>query len=113
MKITNEDYCPLLKKPCIGLKCAWFTKVTGYDMNSGTEVDEWKCAVTWLPVLLIETSGQVRQGAAATESFRNEMVQLSTKSITQLKDIYELNEQQLLTSSEKRNDNKDIRLIGE
>jgi len=30
--------------------------------------------IKWLPMLLIENANQVRQGAAATESFRNEMV---------------------------------------
>ena len=32
------------------------------------------CAVTALPMLQIEVAKEVRQGAAATESFRNEVV---------------------------------------
>ncbi len=58
----------------MGLKCAWFMKVEGYDMNTGKRVDEWNCAVSLLPMLLIENSGQQRQTGAAVESFRNEMV---------------------------------------
>ena len=56
MRLENGIFCPLIKKDCVGLKCAWFTKVVGYDMNTGKEVDEYQCAVAWLPMLLIENS---------------------------------------------------------
>lgn len=46
----------------------------GVDKNTGKEVDEWRCAVSALPMLMIETASQVRQAGAATESFRNEVV---------------------------------------
>ena len=74
MEIKPGNYCPLLKKDCIGLQCAWFTQVRGYNPNTGKEVDEWSCAIAWLPVLLIENSQQQRSTGAAVESFRNEMV---------------------------------------
>ena len=64
----------MLKKECIGLDCAWFVKVEGYDMNTGKRVDEWNCTVSIIPMLLIENSGQQRSTGAAVESFRNEMV---------------------------------------
>jgi hypothetical protein len=74
MELKNGNYCPLVQKDCIGLQCAWFTQVRGHNPNTGKEVDEWACAVTWLPVLLIENSQQQRSTSAAVESFRNEMV---------------------------------------
>ena len=74
MQIKTGDFCPLLKKDCVGIKCSWFTQVRGTNPNTGKEVDEWNCAITWLPVLLIENSQQQRQTGAAVESFRNEMV---------------------------------------
>ena len=74
MEIKLGNFCPLLKKDCIGLQCAWFTQVRGHNPNTGKEVDEWSCAITWLPVLLIENSQQQRSTGAAVESFRNEMV---------------------------------------
>jgi hypothetical protein len=43
--------------------------------NTGKEIDEWGCAIAWMPVLMIENSQQQRQTGAAVESFRNEMVQ--------------------------------------
>jgi hypothetical protein len=72
--IKNGTFCPLIKKDCVGLTCAWYTRVQGHDVNTGNQVDSYECAISWLPVLLIENSGQQRQTGAAVESFRNEMV---------------------------------------
>jgi hypothetical protein len=80
MEIKPGNYCPLIKKDCIGLQCAWFTQVRGHNPNTGKEVDEWACAITWLPVLLIENSQQQRSTGAAVESFRNEMVKANERS---------------------------------
>jgi hypothetical protein len=82
--LKNGTFCPLIKKDCVGLTCAWYTRVQGYDMNSGSQVDNYECAISWLPMLLIENSGQQRQTGAAVESFRNEMVkanEVNTKLI--------------------------------
>jgi hypothetical protein len=84
MRIEQGTYCPLLKKECIGLKCSWFTRIQGYDTNTGKDVDEYQCAVTLLPMLLVENSGQQRQTGAAVESFRNEMVKANENSIKML-----------------------------
>jgi hypothetical protein len=80
MEIKPGNYCPLVKKDCLGLQCAWFTQVRGHNPNTGKEVDEWACAITWLPVLLIENSQQQRSTGAAVESFRNEMVKANERS---------------------------------
>jgi len=74
MKIENGKFCPLIKKDCMGLQCSWMIQVRGTNPQTGVEIDEWDCSIKWLPMLLIENANQVRQGAAATESFRNEMV---------------------------------------
>ena len=89
MKLEQGKYCPLIKKDCVGLTCAWYTRVQGYDMNSGSQVDNYECAISWLPMLLIENSGQQRQTGAAVESFRNEMVKAN-----------EVNTQLILAASE-------------
>ena len=81
MKIENGNFCPLIKKDCVGLKCTWFVQLRGTNPQTGEPVDEWDCAVKWLPMLLIENAKEVRQGAAATESFRNEMVKASWMNI--------------------------------
>ena len=75
MKLEIKDNCPLNQfAPCKKLECAWFTQIRGSNPNTGAEVDEYACAVSWLPMLLIENSQQQRQTGAAVESFRNAVV---------------------------------------
>ena len=76
MEIKAGNFCPLLQKECIGLQCAWITQVRGTNPNTGEEVDEWDCAVKWMPMLLIENSQQQRSTSSAVESFRNETVRV-------------------------------------
>lgn len=80
MQIKNGTFCPLIKKDCVQLKCAWFTCLRGTNPNTGQEVDEWMCAISALPLLQIEVAKETRQGAAATESFRNEMVKANNEN---------------------------------
>lgn len=56
-------------------KCPLYVQVRGVDMNTGNPVDQWGCSFAFLPMLLIENSGQQRQTGAAVESLRNEVVQ--------------------------------------
>ena len=74
MEIKAGTFCPLVKGDCLQLKCSWFTQLRGKNPQTGADIDEWGCAVTWLPMLMIENSQQQRQTGAAVESFRNEMV---------------------------------------
>jgi hypothetical protein len=75
MKITPKTNCPLNNfEPCKELECAWFTQIRGHNPNTGAELDEWGCAISWMPILMIENSQQQRSTGAAVESFRNEMV---------------------------------------
>ena len=75
MKIKAGNYCPLLQKECIGLQCAWITQIRGMDPQTGEDVDEWDCAIKWLPFLMIENTKKIIESGAAVESFRNEVVQ--------------------------------------
>jgi hypothetical protein len=70
--------CPRLSAPgslvnCIEHQCAHFQMLLGAHPQSGASIQEWDCAFNWTSILLIEVSKEVRQGAAATESFRNEV----------------------------------------
>jgi hypothetical protein len=81
MKFEPKSNCPLNNfEPCKQLDCAWFIQVRGTNPNTGKEVDEWACAMAWMPILLIENSQQQRQTGAAVESFRNEMVRANETS---------------------------------
>lgn len=68
------DFCPLIKKDCIGIKCSWYTQMRGTNPNTGEPVDEWGCAVAWMPVMAVEIAQKSNQTGAAVESFRNEVV---------------------------------------
>lgn len=82
MKIEVQNNCPLHNfEPCKKLECAWFVQIRGHNPNTGSEVDEYACAIAWMPVLMIENSQQQRQTGAAVESFRNEMVKANQSNI--------------------------------
>lgn len=68
------SFCPLIKENCKESECIFYTQVRGVDSNTGKEIDDYACAIAWLPVLLIENSNMQRGTGAAVESFRNEMV---------------------------------------
>ena len=93
MKIEPKNNCPLDNfNPCRQMDCAWFMKVVGKNPNTGAEVEDWGCAMAWLPILTIENSQQQRSTGAAVESFRNEMVKANDATtamlgMTQLKRI--------------------------
>jgi hypothetical protein len=93
MKIEPKNNCPLDGfNPCRQLDCAWFLKITGKNPNTGADIDDWGCSMSWLPILMIENSQQQRSTGAAVESFRNEMVKANEATsamigMTQLKRI--------------------------
>ena len=68
--------CPLGHK-CVSEKdgtieyCNWYVKIRGKDPQSSQEIDEYRCAIAWLPILQIEHSLFERQTGAAVESLRN------------------------------------------
>lgn len=78
MKMAPKNNCPMNGfQPCKELECGWFVKVAGSNPNTGAEIEEWGCAVAWMPIMMIENAQQQRQTGAAVESFRNEMVRTS------------------------------------
>jgi len=87
MKIEPKNNCPLDGfKPCRELDCAWFLKVVGKNPQTGADIDDWGCAMAWMPILTIENSQQQRQTGAAVESFRNEMVKANEQTAAILLD---------------------------
>lgn len=55
-------------------RCAFYTQISGMNPNTGEQLNEKRCAITWLPLLLVENSAQQRSTSEAVQSFRNEMV---------------------------------------
>ncbi len=93
MQLKVEENCPLHNfKKCKQFKCAWFVQMKGTSPNDGKEVDEYACAIAWLPLLLVENATQARQTGGAIESFRNEMVKAndSNRNILELSKVLEI-----------------------
>ncbi len=82
---TKGSFCPLWRKGVekVCHTCEWFTQVRGSNPQTGEEIDKWCCAIAMLPMLTIENSKEVRQSAAATESFRNEVTKIGTVMVMQ------------------------------
>lgn len=81
MKIESKNLCPLNNfESCRQLDCAWFLQIRGQNPNTGEDIDDWGCSLSWLPILLIENAQMSRQTGAAVESFRNEMVKANESS---------------------------------
>lgn len=54
--------------------CAKWMRITGPNPNTGQPVDQFACADSFMPLLLIENSQMQRQTGAAVESMRNEII---------------------------------------
>ena len=72
--MKKGEFCPLIQKKCVEHKCAWYTCVRGTNPNTGEEIDDWRCAVSWMPMMTVEIAQKSNQTGAAIESFRNEVV---------------------------------------
>jgi hypothetical protein len=99
MKIEPGNFCPLLQKDCIGLQCAWITQVRGTNPNTGEEVDEWKCAVQWLPILILENAQQQRMTNATVQCFRNEYAQTSQETDKKNKSLLDMIQNNIISAS--------------
>jgi len=55
-------------------RCAWYTNILGKDPQSNAEVDSWRCALTWLPILLVENAQTNRGQTEAIHTQTNEQV---------------------------------------
>lgn len=74
--------CPLGNK-CEEIKdnklyrCAWYTHLAGTNPQTDETINESKCSLAWMPLLLVENAGTNRGQTAALESFRNEVINRS------------------------------------
>ena len=55
-------------------QCAWYIKLQGKDPQTGKDVDDYRCAIAWQPILAIEGNGASHGIAASVQSLRNETV---------------------------------------
>jgi hypothetical protein len=70
----SGNVCPLMRGKCIETRCMWWVQLRVTNKNTGQEVDEGGCAISFMPMLMIETANVQRQTGAAIESLRNENI---------------------------------------
>jgi hypothetical protein len=72
-KTSTEKLCPLVKEKCVEHRCVFWTHLAGTNPQTGAPVDEWDCAVAWLPFLLIENSKFTRECSGETNGLRQDI----------------------------------------
>jgi len=67
--------CPLHKKDVSKVchTCPWWVQLKGASPNTGEMIDDWRCSVAYLPILMVEVAQKANQAGAATEDMRNEI----------------------------------------
>ena len=83
MQLESKNGCPLHNfESCKQLDCAWFTKIAGKNPQGEKEVEEWGCAITFMPILMVANTNSNTRTQAAVESFRNIMVKQQEELLT-------------------------------
>jgi hypothetical protein len=80
MQVPHADagyICPLHQKDTSEVchKCPWWTRLMGKNPQSEELIDDWRCAIAVLPLLMVENAQQTRATGAALETFRNGVVE--------------------------------------
>ena len=70
-KVPMSKVCPT---------CDLWVQLRGKDPNTGQDIDQWGCTDKWLLTGLLEIAKMSLSNAAATESFRNEVVDRADKA---------------------------------
>lgn len=73
-----KKICPLIQKECLEHGCEFYTHLIGQNPQSGAQEDKWGCAVTWLPILLIENAGTTRKVVAGLDKVAAETRRVAT-----------------------------------
>ena len=83
--------CPLGSK-CEEIKdnklhrCMWYTQIAGTNPQTGQQVDESKCSLAWMPILLIENARTNQGQTEAICSLREETIKRQDNAMLALRD---------------------------
>jgi hypothetical protein len=87
-----EVACPLNGKLCVDgsredfpetkvggkVTCRWWQHLAGKDPQSEKMIDQFDCAIAWMPTVTIEAAQMGRQTAASVDKVANEIVSVKT-----------------------------------
>lgn len=110
MRLENGEFCPLVNGPCKKWDCKFWIQLRGVNPQTGEEIDDWNCTISYLPTIILEASQQARQAGAAVEEFRNESCARQKELSKQLMDAQEIIPTIVKTLNSERNNN--LRLGG-
>lgn len=82
-----EVACPLNGKLCVDgsredfpetkvggkVKCRWWQHLAGKDPQSEKMIDQFDCAIAWLPITTVESAQMARQTSASVDKVANEV----------------------------------------
>lgn len=68
-----KKICPLIKSECLEHGCEFYTHLIGQNPQTGEQKDDFGCAIKFLPILLVENAGQIRQVAASSDKVASEV----------------------------------------
>lgn len=80
--------CPMMQSECVKdgairngvlVGCKFWVQIQGKHPQSGETLNHHDCAITWMPILVIENSKTNRETGAAVESFRNQVMDANTQ----------------------------------
>lgn len=96
-------WCPTWKKKMSTVchTCPLWIKMSGKNPNTGQDMDNWHCAMSLSPVLVLEQAAQMRSIGKEIEELRNEFA----KQIERLTDTNVIMTKQLASTMVKQNNN--------
>ena len=84
--IPVEYFCPLGsvcdsidKERGVIKRCRWWTKVTGKHPQSEQDIEEWNCAMSWMPMMQVEV--------AQTNRSQSQAIEIQTKETLKRQDM--------------------------
>ena len=88
--IEVKVVCPLGMNSCREIKnneilqCAWYVQIAGKTPQSEEIINEWKCAMAWQPILMIENAQTNRGQTQAITMFRDAVLVQNEKMMAQI-----------------------------
>lgn len=74
----SKNICPFLsaggrKVKCIEHDCMMWTQVMGTHPQTGEQMNQWSCAVAWMPTLILNVAQEGRKTQAAIQHINNQL----------------------------------------
>lgn len=87
-----DRVCPFHRRPMSKVchTCPMWTLVRGKDPQSTEDVDQWNCALAWLPMMMINVAQQSRQTGASCDKVATEIKKFHDNMAKQNNQMHQL-----------------------